>query len=169
MAFGFVSLLRLVNKRKLKIFTGIILLIILGFEFVHYLESYYVHYPKRYPLSWEYGFSEMVDKLQKYQDDFSKIVITDRYDQPYILVLFYEKYDPVKYQPQAVLSERDKFNFGTVRSFDKYEFHKITPEEMNTSKNILYITTPEEAGTGRDEIDAVYFPNGEKAFVFIKT
>lgn len=169
MASGFVSLLRQINKRKMKIFTGIILMIILSFEFVHYLESYYVHYPKRYPLSWEYGFSEMVDKLQKYQNGFDKIVITDRYDQPYILVLFYEKYDPIKYQPQAVLSERDKFNFGTVRTFDKYEFHKITQEEIRQSPNALFVATPEEAGQGLKEIDAVYFPNGEKAFIFVKS
>lgn len=168
-AFGFVSLLRQIDKRKMKIFTGIILMIILSFEFVHYLESYYVHYPKRYPLSWEYGFSEMVDKLQKYQSDFSKVVITDRYDQPYILVLFYEKYDPTKYQPQAILSERDKFNFGTVRNFDQYEFHKITKEEIVSSKNTLFIAAPEEIDKEISPFDSVYFPNGEKAFVFIKS
>ena len=111
----------------------------------------------------------MVDKLQKYRNDFSQIVITDRYDQPYILVLFYEKYDPVKYQPQAVLSERDKFNYGTVRKFDKYEFHKITRDEILQRKNILFVAAPEETDETMNVIDAVYFPNGEKAFVFVKS
>lgn len=170
MSFGFVGLLRLINKRKIKLTLGILLLIVLSFEFVRYLESYYVIYPKRYPLSWEYGFSEMVDKLQKYKNDFSKIVITDRYDQPYILVLFYEKYKPSKYQPQAVLSERDQFNFGTVKGFDKYEFHKITREEIENSTNVLFITIPENANEKNSNIiDKIYFPNGEKAFVFVKT
>lgn len=169
MAFGFVCLLRQLSHRKLKIFSGLLLLCILSFEFAHYLESYYAHYPKRYPLSWEYGFPEMVDKLQKYRNDFSEIVITDRYDQPYILVLFYEKYDPVKYQPQAVLSERDKFNYGTVRKFDKYEFHKITRDEILKRKNILFVAAPEETDATMNVIDAVYFPNGEKAFIFVKS
>ena len=169
MAFGFIGMLRLMKIRKVKLVAGILLLIILSFEFVRYLESYYVHYPKRYPLSWEYGFPEMVDKLQKYRNDFSQIVITDRYDQPYILVLFYEKYDPVKYQPQAVLSERDKFNYGTVRKFDKYEFHKITRDEILQRKNILFVAAPEETDETMNVIDAVYFPNGEKAFVFVKS
>ena len=111
----------------------------------------------------------MIGKLEKYESDAGKIVITDRYDQPYILVLFYKKYDPVKYQPQAVLSERDKFNFGTVRSFDKYEFHPITKEEIDKSSNTLFIATPEEVGKDVNEIDAVYFPNGEKAFIFVKS
>lgn len=169
MAFGFVGMLRLIKIRKVKLIVGILLLVILSFEFVRYLESFYILYPKRYPLSWEYGFSEMISKVQKYKNDFYKVVITDRYDQPYILTLFYEKYDPTKYQPQAVLSERDKFNFGTVRAFDKYEFHKITQEEIRKYPNVLFIATPEEAGEGVNEIDAVYFPNGEKAFVFIKS
>lgn len=168
-SFGFVSMLRLIRVRKTKIAVGIILLVILSFEFARYLESFYILYPKRYPLSWEYGFSEMIEKLEKYERDAEKIVITDRYDQPYILMLFYKKYDPVKYQPQAVLSERDKFNFGTVRGFDKYEFHKVTKEEINKSSNTLFIATPEEAGETSNEIDRVYFPNGEKAFIFVKS
>lgn len=169
MGYGSVSLLRLIEIRKLKIITGILLLIVLSYEFFQYLESYYVHYPKRYPLAWEYGFSEMVQKLGKYEDSVDKVVITDRYDQPYILTLFYKQYDPVKYQPQAVLSERDKFNFGTVRSFDKYEFHKITREEISHSPDTLFVGTPEEIGEGFSEIDSIYFPNGEKAFKFIKS
>lgn len=169
MAFGFVNLLRLIKVRRIKITAGVLLLVILSFEFVKYLESYYIHYPQRYPLSWEYGFSQMVSKLEKYEKENSHIVITDKYDQPYILVLFYKKYDPVKYQPQAVLSERDKFNFGTVRNFDKYEFHRISPEEIKKYPNVLYIAAPEEAGTEANIIDSVDFPNGEKAFVFVKS
>lgn len=168
-SLGFVSMLRLIKIRKVKIAVGILLLVILSFEFVRYVESYYILYPKRYPLSWEYGFSEMIGKLEKYESDAGKIVITDRYDQPYILMLFYKEYDPVKYQPQAVLSERDKFNYGTVRSFDKYEFHPITKEEIDKSSNTLFIATPEEVGRDVNEIDAVYFPNGEKAFIFVKS
>ncbi len=166
-SFGFINLLRLVNSRKIKIAVGILLLCILSFEFVHYLESYYVHYPKRYPLSWEYGFKDMVWKLGKYENNFDKVVITDRYDQPYILLLFYKQYDPLKYQPQAVLSERDKFNFGTVKSFDKYEFHKISREEIDKSGKTLFIAAPEDVGDNRNILDTVYFPNGEKAFIFL--
>lgn len=169
MGFGFVSLLRLIKIRKIKILAGMLLLLVISFEFVHYLESYYIHSPKRYPLAHEFGFSEMVSKLNKYENNFKRVVITDRYDQPYILVLFYKQYDPSKYQPQAVLSERDKFNFGTVRKFDKYEFHAISKDEIKTSTNTLFIATPEEAGDNANVIDRIYFPNGEPAFIYLKT
>ncbi len=168
MGFGFTKFLELLTKKPVRLTAIIILCLILSFEFTHYLENYYIHSPKRYPLAWQHGFSEMVNKLGKYEKDFDKVVITDRYDQPYILVLFYKQYDPAKYQPQAVLSERDKFNYGTVRNFDKYEFHKITKEEIQNSENTLFIATPEEAGNDANIIDTVYFPNGEPAFLFIK-
>jgi len=178
MGYGFAGLFGILRKRPLQLFAGVILTLFLGFEFVHFQESYYIHSTKRYSLAWEYGFSEMVQKLSKYEGQFNHIIITDRYDQPYILLLFYKaslpdefdkKYNPAKYQPQAVLSERDKFNFGTVRSFDKYEFHGVTQDEIKKNPNALYVVTPEEAGKDVNIIDAVYFPDGEKAFVFVKS
>lgn len=168
MGFGLFSLYKIIKNKPLQILAMIVITIFLSFELTHYLESYYVHSPKRYPLSWEYGFSEMVQKLNLYEKDFNKVVITDRYDQPYILLLFYKQYDPAKYQPQAVLTDRDKFNFGTVRSFDKYEFKKPTFEEIKQNKDTLYIVTPEEAGDNTI-IDRVNFPNGEPAFLFIRS
>lgn len=168
MAFGLWKMVNLVKERWRFLIIPIISLFLL-FEFAHYLESYYVHYPQRYPLAWEYGFAEMTSKLLQYQDQYEKIVITDRYDQPYILVLFYAKYDPSKYQPQAKLSLRDKFNFGTVRSFDKYEFRSIDPGEVKKSSGVLFIGTEKEIPQGARVIDKVYFPSGAPAFVFAKT
>lgn len=155
--------------KYLKIGSIVVLFAFLTFEFVHYQESYYNHYPKRYHLSWEYGFDQMVDKLGKYEHDYQKVVITDRYDQPYILVLFYKRFDPAKYQSQAILSPRDKFNFGTVRSFEKYEFREITKDEVMKSKGILFIGTGEQIPKDAQIIDQVNFPNGEPAFIFAKT
>lgn len=173
--FGDIKLIIIKNKflSSLKIYFQATIItfiaIILSFEFVRYLESYYIHYPKRYPLSWEYGFKEMVEKLEKYESSYEKVVITDRYDQPYILVLFYKKYDPVKYQPQALLSPRDKFNFGTVRAFDKYEFHSINREEVNRRINTLFVGTPQEISENAKILDQVHFPSGEVAFVIAGT
>lgn len=166
MAYGLGNIVSGVKSKWRFVGISIICLVIL-FEFVHYLESYYIHYSKRYPLAWEYGFSQMVLKLQKLEGNYDKIVITDRYDQPYILVLFYEKYDPRKYQPQAKLTERDKFNFGTVRSFDKYEFRSINPKEVEGTEGTLFVGTENEIPKNAKIIDKVDFPDGEPAFLFV--
>ncbi len=131
MGYGFYLVIDWFKNKKFKILMIVGLLIIFSFETVHFVESYFIHYPKRYPLSWEYGFREMVGKMQQYEGSYQKVVITDRYDQPYILTLFYKavlaqeagkQFNTADYQNKLVLSERDKFNFGTVRSFDQYEF-----------------------------------------------
>lgn len=153
-------------KNKLRYIVILPIIIFLLFEVIHYLESYYVHYPQRYDLSWEYGFKEMVGKLSGYEDKYNKVVITDRYDQPYILLLFFQKYDPQKYQPQAVLSPRDKFNFGTIRSFDKYEFRSIKPEEVGKDPRVLFVGTGEEIPSNAKIVDKVNFPSGNPAFIF---
>lgn len=165
MAYGFwIILSRFKGSEKYIIWA--VIFVALVFETTHYLESYYVHYPKRYPLAWEYGFSEMVGKLNKYEGQYNNVVITDRYDQPYILVLFYKKYDPSKYQPQAVLTERDKFNFGTVKSFDKYQFREINPDEVKKTDKTLFIGTEKEISPDATIIDKIDFPNGRPAFIF---
>lgn len=162
---GFDTLINWSKVRWKKIALGLIL-IVLVFEVFHYLESYYGHYSKRYPLAFEYGFKEMVEKLNKYEGSYEKVVITDKYDQPYILLLFFKGYDPAKYQPQANLSTRDKFNFGTVRNFGKYEFRSFDKGEASTSKGVLYIGTDQEVSEN-NVIDRVDFPSGKPAFLFM--
>lgn len=178
MGLGLAKMIEVVRSVKGRAVLISFLLFILGFETVHYLESYYIHYPKRYPLAWEYGFREVVGKLEAYEKNNSRIVMTDRYDQPYILVLFYkaalaqkkgEVFKVEDYQGKLILSERDKFNFGTVREFDNYLFREVKPEEIMQSKDTLFIVTPKEAPANANIVDRVKFPNGEDAFVFIKT
>ena len=167
-SLGLWALVNSIGKKWRIISVGVISLMLI-FELAHYIESYYVHSPKRFPLAFEYGFKEMVGKLAIYESKYKKIVITDRYDQPYILLLFYKKYDPAKYQPQAILSPRDKFNFGTVRNFDKYEFRSINPIEIKQNENTLFIITEQELGQNANIIDKVDFPNGEPAFIFVES
>lgn len=168
MGYGFSRFLDVVKYLKSS-FRIVIIIGLIGvfiFEFIHYEESYFIHYPKRYPTAWEYGFKEMVAKLNKYEGNYQKVIITDKYDQPYILMLFYKQYDPIKYQPQAKLSERDKFNFGTVRQFDKYEFRPILKGEVQSTKNTLFIGTPQEIPEGVTTIDKVLLPDGTPGFIF---
>ncbi len=169
MALGIYAIFSIKYKFYFRSLLIVLFTVILLFETTHYLESYYVHYPKRYPLAWEYGFKEMVNKLGNYEKDYKKVVITDRYDQPYILVLFFKGYDPKRYQPQAALSEPDKFNFSTVRGFDNYEFRKINKDDIGKEADTLYIASPDEVGEDYPGFDKVYYPNGKPVFIFIKT
>lgn len=147
---------------------GLVVLIIF-ISLIFFLDRYYLHLPKQYALEWEYGFSQAIPYILENQDKYQSIVISDRYDQPYILFLFYSKYDPAKYQVEEKTMGDNKFGFSTVNSFDKFEFKPIEKEEILTSKNTLFVGTREEISEGQFPFRVIRFPNGKEAFKFLGT
>lgn len=145
------------------------LVCIIGISLVNFFDRYYIHLPKQYALEWEYGFSQAVSYISQNQNKYQKIVITDRYDQPYILLLFYSKYDPAKYQTENKKMSDNKFGFSTISSFGKYEFRPIGKEEISKSKNTLFIGTNEEIGENEVLLKVINFPNGLPAFKIVGT
>lgn len=129
-----------------------------------YLHEYYTHLGKEYPFSSQYGAKEMVGFVMENESKFKEIYITDRYDQPYILYLFYSKTDPAKFQKDHKLTPRDKFGFSTVRDFDKYKFVSINWDKMRDLRNVLLIGTPEEFKIDANVTHEVPFPSGKPAY-----
>lgn len=169
-AYGVVHLIDWFSNKK-KIFKTIfiiLLFLIIPWNFSRYLHEYYVHYPKVYPAAWEQGFEQLVWEVRNIKDQYEKVYVTDRYDQPYILFLFYLKYPPAKFQQEVNLTARDKFGFSTVRDFDKYHFGAINWDELRTKSNILVVGTPQEINTSATILKRIYFQNGELAFLIVQ-
>lgn len=143
--------------------------LVVGFSLVSFLDRYYLHVPKQYALEWEYGFSQAVAYIARSHDKYQKVVITDRYDQPYILFLFYSKYDPAKYQKEEKVIGDNKFGFSTISSFEKYEFRPIGREEISSRKNTLFVGTDQEIGEGGTLLKVINFPNGSPGFKIVGT
>ena len=144
--------------------TVVLIAIAYGFFFIKYLHEYYVHIPQHLPLANNYGFDELVPFLESQKGNYDKVIVTDRYDQPYILFLFYSKYDPTSFQKQVVLTERDKFNFSTVRQYDNYEFRSVKPEDLSLKRTLVVGTDQEIPATTSGIIKTIYFQNGQPAF-----
>lgn len=144
-----------------------LIVLVIGISLITVLERHYIHLPKQYALEWEYGFSQIIPYIIENQDKYQKIIITDRYDQPYILLLFYSKYDPVKYQKEIKKEGDNKYGFTTVTSFNKFEFRPIGKEEISTSKNTLYVGTNEEIGEDKIPLQVINLPNGTPAFKIV--
>lgn len=165
-AYGFWNLLVwLKNKSKLiSICLYFYMSIFLIWSVCYFLHQYFVHYPKTYPVAWEYGFRELVDYLKPISNNYSKIYVTEKYDQPYILFLFYLKYPPPKFQKEVVLTPRDKFGFSTVRDFANFHFENIDWQKLKGEENILVVGTSEEIPEEAKIVKTIYFPNGKAAF-----
>jgi len=162
-ALGFVYLIKSVKKHQN------ILIVLLGvfvvWNFARYLQMYYLHMNKEYPYSSQYGMQELVGFVRSEQDSYSKIITTTRYDQPYILFLYYMQFQPQDFQDAHELTPADKFGFSTVEGFDKYEFRSINFDlEQPNSVNSLIIGTDGEIPDEANIVKNIYFPNGEIAF-----
>ncbi len=147
---------------------GVILVIFYLFQVTRYIHQYYVHYPKEYPAAWEFGFKEVVAYAESKKEEYDRVLVTDKYDQPYILFLFYSKYPPHLFQGQHQLTVRDKFNFSTVRDYDKYHFESTPWDKVRDNHSSLIIAAPEDIpAEGVNVVNTIYFPNGEEAFKIV--
>lgn len=161
-AFGLYEFMRKkVNSKNLVLAGTLVMLGLLTWNFARYQEMYWVHMAKEYPYSSQYGVRELVDFTEKNQDKYKKVLITDRYDQPYILFLFYTKYSPAKFQSEHNLTSRDQFGFSTVNHFGKYYFSSIKFGEARTDNpNTLIAGTSEEIPKEANIIKDIYGTNG---------
>ncbi len=151
-------------RGRLKILKWILIFVI-SLSFGRYLHMYYVHMAKEYPFSSQYGVKELASYIKDNGDKYQKVWVTDRYDQPYILLLFYLKHSPVEFQKGHELTPRARFGFSTVRDFDKFHFEgvnfdKIRPENPNA----LIVGTDEEIHDEANIVKEIYGANGYKYF-----
>jgi len=120
LGFGLESLLAKGKIIKI-LFAGIFLA-----SFIYFLDAYFVHVPKHNSKYWEYGYKEIVETVTPIQNGYKKIKVQQSFAQPYIYFLFFQKYDPAKYQKQAKLIESGyKGDVGYVTKLDNIEFAPI--------------------------------------------
>ncbi len=148
---------------KLGVFAIVLFML---WDFSRYLHEYYLHMAKTYDYSSQYGVKELVSFVKQNEGKYQNVVVTNRYDQPYILFLFYSKYPPAKFQKEHTLTPRDIFGFSTVEHFDKYYFQEVSPWDQTRTKypNGLIAGSSNEMPDGTNTIKTIYFPSGGIAF-----
>lgn len=102
-----------------------------------YLDYYFLHAPIENSAGWLYGYKQAILQIPDFSK-YDKVIFSDTYGQPYIYYLFYTKYPPEKFQPQAIL-EQKTVDVGTVRKIDNIEFRPIYWPQDRGLKNTLFI------------------------------
>jgi len=162
-SLGIYSLFNLFKLRRqyfISKLVSVFLIFIYLFSFVYYLDAYFFHYAKRYPFAWQYQFDQLVPYLESQKSQYQNIYVTNKYDQPYILFLFFSQYPPAKIQSQIQLTPPDNFGFSTVLGYDNYHFGKINWDDIPLGS--LVVAADENIPTQPDKI--IYFSNGSPAF-----
>ncbi|MCX7779217.1 MAG: glycosyltransferase family 39 protein [Patescibacteria group bacterium] len=130
-----------INPRKIifSLSSILFLSLILNADFL-----FKIGYPYNYERTlYQFGFKEVINYIKENQDKYTKIVFTNKANQPYIYFLFYLKYDPKKFQSIEVKRVYRPDNWQEVVSFDKYEFCDIN-QCYDPHKNYLYVARAEE-------------------------
>lgn len=156
---------------SLRTFLAFIFILGYLFSYVYYLDQFFVHAPIKNSAGWLYGYKQAVTFLNQNIRNYSQVVFTQTYGQPYIYYLFYSKYDPAKYQLQAKLIENPSGDVGYVEKIDNIEFRDIYwPDDRNLSKT-LFIGNGEnlpksdiDQTQGAKILKEIYFLDGTLAF-----
>jgi 4-amino-4-deoxy-L-arabinose transferase-like glycosyltransferase len=164
-ACGIYYFFSLTRKSKIKNLILILFIFLYSYFIAYYFDSYFFHYSKRYPFAWQYQFNQLVPYLESQKNSYQNIYITNKYDQPYILFLFFSKYSPEKIQPQIKLTKPDNFGFSTVLGYDNYHFGKIYWDNIPIGSLVVASDEPIPI----DPIKIINFSNGQPAFkIYLK-
>jgi 4-amino-4-deoxy-L-arabinose transferase-like glycosyltransferase len=115
-AMGIYFFSTLFKKGRAWILTGIILIYALSFE--NYFYKFGTEYNKLSSSAWQYEYKEIFEKQKEG-------CVSDKFAQPYIFALFYQKIDPNEFIKTRQLNPVSDWGFSTVKSFGNYTFEKI--------------------------------------------
>lgn len=121
------------------------LLITLGIlyltNYIYFLDQYFIHGPKKND-AWQYGYKQIVEKITPIQSKYQQIIVQQSYEHPYIFFLFYQQYDPLKYQrrvAQIFVPNKEGKDMGLVSGIDNIVFINIDWKLNKPAKNILFV------------------------------
>lgn len=159
-SFGIFYLADIAPKYKNYIFIGLVI-VYLGF-FGNYLQAFFKTYVGQSSREWQYGFKKLFSDYGSEIAKADKVVISDEYAQPYIFALFYEKYDPTRFQKEAVRNTPDKWGASSVTSFGKFTFKKIEAKDL--TPGALVFATAKDKPAKAAPISEIKFLDATTAF-----
>ncbi len=148
------------------------LFLIFSFNFIAYLDAYFIHAPVHQPYEWQGGYKQLVKRINELMPQYDKALITDSRGTAYIYFLFYNQYDPAKWQQQSrgAITQADKFGFSTIDHLDNLYFVGETCPAKIPEDRVLYVCTEEnhpKAGFTQFK-DTIDFDDGQPAFILFE-
>lgn len=166
----------LIGKLRNSKFTLVCLTILCALNFTYWADAYFIHLNSHNAKSWQYGYRQVVEKITPIQKNYKQIVFVQSYDQPYIFFLFYQKYDPSKYQSENhLVPGNNPLDVGFVERLDNLSFEQIDWPSHRGRRGVLFIGNTEQIPP-KDSvdpslfklIDEIKYPDGNTAFRLVE-
>lgn len=162
-AVGVVTLYQVVKlKRLFAVLAAAGLLV----NFLYYLHQYHVHMPVEFSKSWLYGRKEAAEFTESVKNNYARVVVSTKLEQPHEFWLYYLAYDPQKYLAEGgtvsggFLEDRNKF--------DKYQFRPVDYQKQKAEAKTLFVTAADELPGDARILKRIDYLNGEPAIYIIE-
>ena len=154
---------RLFYQKSLYASVSILLLmsVILFGEVYIFYHQYYIHVPVERSHHWQYSRKDMTQYLESVKHKYNKIIISTELEWPYAFMLYYSKYDPVKYLSQG--GTKSGGWDSQENTYDKYEFRRIDYDRDSLLPNVLMVGTPDDFSKRNGFIRTFHYLNGLQA------
>lgn len=167
-ALGLVSFFISIDRKAFfKKISYSILILFAIFNFIYYLNQYFVQQNYFTALDWQYGWEPAVDYVKDVESKYDKIIVTDKQplDRSYMFFAFYLRYPPDKYQKET---QNQSGGFAEIHSFSKFEFRPIDWAKDSQEKKTLLIGRPGDFPSTVSVVKTIDYPNGRPAIKIVE-
>lgn len=173
--YGLFDSLRNLWKTKAFLYGSIATLALLFiFNLGFYYDRYYIHTPIHGSEYWLNGHKQAMKLVEENKDKYQNIIFTNKFNQPYIFYLFYNKYDPKRYQQQSKNFSIKGFDVD-VAQIDNLKFRTLYWPDDRSKDNNLYFGTwleiPDQDIDPKESkiVEVIKFLDGRIAFKVAET
>jgi 4-amino-4-deoxy-L-arabinose transferase-like glycosyltransferase len=171
LSFGLDAITEWIKKRKTPYIFYFLLLVFYSLSTIYFLDAYFIHLPKHNSQYWNYGYKQIVEFITPIQGKYKDIKVQQSYNQPYIYFLYYEKYDPAKYQKQAnLVGGANSADIGFIEKLDNIKFTQINWSVDKNDENTLLVADPITLPDDKGLLNEIRYLDGRQtAFKIIET
>ena len=119
------GVLKLASFFSRGLFINLVIICLTLISFMIYFQNFISNYSKQTANDWQYAYKRINLDFEDKFNNFDNIIISDRYNQPYIFTLFYQKIDPNSFRSKAKYNTSIKRFTSLVGGFDKFIFTNI--------------------------------------------
>jgi len=136
-----------------------LIIIFAAFNFIYYLNQYFVQQNYFTAKDWQYGWEETVSYVSKIAPNYKKIIVTDTQplDRSYMFFAFYLKFPPKEYQKNG---SHESGGFTEAHSFGNYDFRPLDWTKDSQNSNVLFVGLPSEFPSSIKPLKMIYYPDG---------
>ena len=139
-AFGFNYIVFWIKTLKFSKVFYAVLVVCYTLSSVYFIDSYFVHLPRHDSKLWEYGYEQIVETVTPIEGNYKKVVVQQSFAQPYIYFLFFNQYDPAKYQKEnSFVNSEYKFDVGYVTRVGNIYFEAIDWSRNRGDHGTLFV------------------------------